>query len=227
MGLECGVGEGEDVGVSVEFVREVNNGDEDHDGEHGVLDDGDDGGRAQAAGVGVGGEDDEGRGEGPLTMNAEGGDDDAHADELQCDVRHEGEDAGEGDGDGERAEVVTAADEVCKGDVAVAMADGPKARQDEHHVGVDKDCVGDGEKAVGAGTIKRGGDGDDSVGGVEIATEEEPGDPGTEAATCEAPFFQRMHAIGWSTPACGPESGDGDESEEEAEDEKRRGVHGW
>ncbi len=151
-------------------------------------------------------------------MDAHGCDDDAHADELKRDVGHQGEDAGERDGDGEPAVAVTAVDEVREGYVAVAVADCPEARQDEHHVGVGDDGVGHGEEAHCACAVESCGDGDDGVGGVEVAADEEPGDPGAEAAAGEAPFFERAHACLRSSPACGPESGNGYEEKEKTED---------
>ena len=88
----------EDAGVAAEFVWQVDDGGEDHDVEHDVLDDGNDGGGSETRRPGVGGEDDERGGQGPLAVDAEGGDDDADAYELQGDIRHECEDAGERDG---------------------------------------------------------------------------------------------------------------------------------
>ncbi len=152
------------------------------------------------------------------------GDDDADADQLQRDVGHQGEDAGERDGDGEPAVAVASAHEVGEGDVAVAMADGPQAREDEHHVGIGEDRVGQGEEADRAGAVERRGDGDDGVGGVEIAADQEPGDPGAEAAPGEAPLFKRVHACSGPAPARGPEAGGGDQREEDAEDRQGCGV---
>ena len=109
-------------------------------------------------------------------MEAHRADDDAHAYKLERDVRHEGEDAGEGYGDRQPPIAVAASDEVREGDVAVAMADGPEAREDEHHVRIGDDGVGHGEEAHCACSVERCGNGDDGVGGVEIAADEEPGD---------------------------------------------------
>ena len=158
-------------------------------------------------------------------MEAQRGEDDTDADELQRDVGHEGQDAGEGDGEREGRKAEAAADEVGEGDVAVAVAHGPEAGQDQHHVGVGDDSVGYGEEAVGSGAVEGSGDGDDGVGGVEIAADQEPGDPGAEGPAGEAPFFKRGHARDRASPASGPESGAGDQGEEEAEDDEGLGVH--
>ncbi len=107
----------------------------------------------------------------------------------------------------------------------MAMADGPETGQDEHHVGVGKDGIGDGEEAVGSGAVEGRGDGDDGVCGVEVATEEEPGDPSAEGAAGESPLFERSHAGERATPARGPESGEGNEGKEEAEDGEGEGMH--
>ena len=216
------IGDFEDVRIAAEFVWDVDESGEDHDVEHHVLDDGDDGRGAESAGVGVGGEDDEGCGEGPLAVDTHGSDDDADADQLESDVGHKGENAGECDGDGEPAIAVAAADEVGKGYVTVAVAYCPQAREDHHHVGVGDDGVGDGEESHSTGAVERCRDCDDGVGGVKVASDEEPGDPCAEATASEAPLFEGGHACLGSSPARGPESGEGYEQKEKTEDYQRR-----
>ena len=49
----------EDACVAAELDGDDDESDQDHDVEHEILDNGDDGGSAETAGVGVGGEDDE------------------------------------------------------------------------------------------------------------------------------------------------------------------------
>src|SRR5215469_9963667 len=142
MSGESGVRCFEDVVVSAELDGEDDDGGEDHDVEHEVLDDGDDGGSAEAGGVGVGGEDDEGGGEGPLAVDSHGGDDDADSDELEGDVGHQRENSGERDSYGEPAIAVAPGDEIGEGNVTVAVADSPKTGKDEHHVGVGESGVG-------------------------------------------------------------------------------------
>ena len=185
------IGDLEDACVAAEFVGDVDQRGKDHDVKHDVFDDGDDGGGAEAAGVGVGGEDDEGGCQGPLAVNADGLDDDTDADELERDVGHEGEHARECDGDGEPSIAVAATDEVGEGYVTVPVAYRPEARQDEHHVGISNDSVGNCEEPHGACSVEGCGDCDDGVGGVKVAADEEPGNPGAEAATGEAPLFER------------------------------------
>ena len=148
-------------------------------------------------------------------MDAERGDDLAETDQLQRDVRHGGKDAGEGKGHREGAAAVAAAGEVGQGYVTVTVTDIPEARQHEHHVGIEQDAVGDGEKAGGSGAVERGGDGDDGVSGVKIAADKEPGDQGSEAAPRQPPFFETVE-VG-ALPVRGEESGNRDQQKTDAE----------
>ena len=214
----------EDVGVAAYLQRQPDDGRDHHDIEHDVLDDGNNRGGAQSARIGVGGQDDEGERQRPLAMQSERGQYHADADQLQRDVGHGREDAGERDGDGQRAPAVAAPDEVREGDIAVAAADVPKPRQHHQHVGVSEDRVGQREEAVGAGAVQRGRHGDDGVGRVGVAADQEPGDPRAEGASGEAPLFERVH-VERAPPARGPEAGERDESEEQAEDDEGGGVH--
>ena len=59
---------------------------------------------------------------------------------------------------------------------------------------IDHDGVRHGEEADRAGAEHQGGHGDEGVGGVEIAAEQEPGDEGAEAAAAEAPFMQQVRS---------------------------------
>ena len=144
-------------------------------------------------------------------------DDDLHADELQRDVGHDGEHAGDGDGEFERAGAVAAMDDVGRRDVAVLGGNGPELGHDGEDDGIDDDRVGQGEEAVGADGIDQGRHGDDGIGGVEVAADEEPGDPGAELAPAEAPFVE-MGEGGGAAPAGGDEAHGADKDEEEDED---------
>ena len=201
------VGDSENVGVAAELHGQPDDCHQHHDPEHDILDDGNDGGRAQTARVGVGGQDDEGCGQRPLAMEPEGGEHDADADQLQRDIGHEGEDAGEGDGHRERPVAVASADEIGEGDIAVPVADGPEPGQHEQHVRVGDDRVRQGEEAVRSRAVEGRGYGDDGVGGVGIAADQEPRHPSAEAASGEAPLFERMHPGGGSAPARGEKAG--------------------
>ena len=91
-----------------------------------VLDDGDRRRRAQSAGVGEGGEDDEGDDQRQVAdqafaRDAQSADHDLNADELQRDVGHGRDDAGDGDGKRQPAVAEAAAHEIPGGDVAVLM----------------------------------------------------------------------------------------------------------
>src|SRR5271165_6936787 len=125
VGGERGSRRREDVRVTAEFCRKNDDRGKDHDVEHDIFDDGDGGGGAQAARVGVGGQNHKGNNQRHLPMDAERGDDLAHADQLQGNVGHGGEDSGEGKRHREGAAAMAAAGEVGEGYVTVTVTDMP------------------------------------------------------------------------------------------------------
>ena len=215
----------EDAVPATQLSGQVDDRHEDHDVDQRVLDEGDQRGRAQARGVGVGREHAEGDEQGQVTdqpaalLHADAHDleHDLDADELQRDVGHRREDAGEGDREGEAAAVVAPLHEVGRGDVAVAVRDRPEPREEQEDQRVDHDRVGHGEEADRAAGVEQRRDRDEGVGGVEVAADEEPGDEGAEPATAEAPLVEVVQRLRLA-PASGREAEDGDEQEEEDED---------
>ncbi len=73
-------------------------------------------------------------------------------------------------------------------DVAVLLRDRPQPRQRQVQERIDDDRVGHGEEPVGANGEDDGGNRDDRIGGVEIAPEQEPGDPAAKAPAAKTPF---------------------------------------
>ena len=110
------------------------------------------------------------------------------ADELERDVRHRGEDAGDRDRQRQALGAEAAADEVRGGDVAVLVRDRPQPRQEGEDQRVDEDRVRHREEAGRARRVDRRRDGDEGVRGVEVAAEQEPGDPGAEATGRPGPI---------------------------------------
>src|SRR5207245_3633908 len=104
--------------------------------------------------------------------------------------RHRREDAGQGNGERERAAPESAAHEVRAGDVPVLARHVPKARHHHEYERVLDDGVGQREEAERALPEYERGHGDESVRGVEIAAEQEPGDEGAETAAGESPFVK-------------------------------------
>ena len=76
------------------------------------------------------------------------------------------------------------------GDVAALMRDRPQPGKDDVEDRIDQDRVRHGEEAHRAFAEHQRRDGDEGVGGVEIAAEQEPGDDGAEAPAAEPPFMQ-------------------------------------
>ncbi len=98
-----------------------------------------------------------------------------------------------------------------------SLRDRPQPRKDEIEEGIDEDRVGDGEEAKSAGSEHERRHGDEGIGRVEIAAEQEPGDDRAEAATAEAPFVQLIE-IGLA-PVRGDEAEPRHEQEQNDEDD--------
>src|SRR3954469_2158770 len=117
--VELGVRRAEDVAPAAQFVRDVDDRDDDHDVDERVLDERDEGGCAQAGLVGVGGQDAERDDQRPVALDAHGLQRRLDADELQRDVGHGRHDAGDRDQQGEGGGPVPGPDEVARGDEPV------------------------------------------------------------------------------------------------------------
>jgi hypothetical protein len=143
------------------------------------------------------------------------------ADELQRDVGHRGQDAGDRDREPEPAAAEPALHEVGRRDVAVAVRDRPQPWHEHEDDRIDDDRVRHREEAADrAGREHRRGHGHERVGGVEVAAEQEPGDEGAEAAAAKAPLVEAGEA-GRPPPPGRGEADDGDEDEEDQDDRQR------
>ncbi|MGF6233510.1 hypothetical protein QFZ27_007465 [Inquilinus ginsengisoli] len=223
LGLEGVVGRLEHGAVAAQLPRDQRHRGQHRDVDHDVLDEGDQGRRPQARGIGVERQDDEGDRQRQLAGQPQRLDHRGHADQLQRDVGHHGEDAGDGDRQLQPARAVLAEHHVAGGDVAMLLRPLPQLRHHQEDEGIDDDGVGQGEEAVGADGVDQRRHRDHGVGGVEIAADQEPGDPGAELAAAQPPFVdmgQRLAAL----PAGGHEAHDGDQDEKEGEDRERDDV---
>ena len=178
---------------AAELVGNDNHGGDDENIDHRVFDERDHRWRAQAALVGEERENHEGDGDrrmrhDPLAVEAERQNDLLEADELQRDIGHRRQNAGRRNRKLQPFVAVAAKHKIGGGDVAVFLRDRPQARQGQVEERIDDDRVGHGEEAVGANGEDDRGNRDDRVGGVEIAPEQEPGDPAAKAPASEAPF---------------------------------------
>ena len=118
--------------------------------------------------------------------------------------------------------VEAVAHEVRRRHVAALARDRPEPRKDQIEERIDKDRVGDGEEAHGAGAEHERRHGDERVGGIEVAAEQEPGDDRAEAPTAEAPFMQLVE-IGFA-PMRRDEAEPAHEQEQDDEDDGGRDV---
>ena len=191
----------EDVPPAAQPGRDVEHRHEDEHVDERVLDERDRGRRAQPGDVGEDRqhqERDEQRqvldvGVGGAGVDPHDGEHRLDADELQRDVRHQRQDAGEGHGQRQPAGAVPAPDEVAGRDVVVHPADRPQPGQEDERDRVRHDRVGDREEADRARAEHQRGHGDERVGGVEVAAEQEPRDERAEAAARQSPLVQVRH----------------------------------
>ena len=221
----------EDVAPAAEPGRDVEDRHDDEHVDQRVLDERDQRRRAQPGDVGVDRQHHE-RDEQRQVLDVgvgRGGADPHHgqhrldADELQRDVRHQRQDAGEGHGERQAARAVPAADEVGGRDVVVHPADRPQPGQEDERDRERHDRVGDREEADRARAEHQRGHGDERVGGVEVAAEQEPGDERAEAAARRGPTR--------SGAACPPRAASGrrrsrpgDDDEQDEDDREHDGV---
>ena len=186
-----------------------------------VLDDGDRCGRTQPAGIGESREDQEGEDQRHVADiagagNSHRGDDHLQADQLQRDVGHGGDDAGDRHRQRQPAVAETAAHEVRRRDVVVLVTDMPEPRKHQEQDRIDHDRVGHGEERHRAGAERERRDGDEGVGRIEIAADQEPGDDRAEPPAAEPPFVQLVEVA--LAPAGGGKAEPGDEGEQHDKD---------
>ena len=218
----------EDLAEAAELDGDHDDGDEGGDVDQDVLDDRDRCRRTQSAGVGEGRQHRErdqqrqiGGEAGP--GDAERADHHLDADELQRDVRHGRDDAGQRDGQRQPAIAVAATHEVAGGDVAALVAHVPQARKDQEQDGIDDDGVRDGEEGQRAGAEGQRRNRDERVRGVQIAADQEPGDDGAEAPAAESPFVQLVEIA--LAPVGRGKPQPGNEGEQQYENAERHPVH--
>jgi hypothetical protein len=119
-------------------------------------------------------------------------DHDLQANELQRDIRHGRNNAGNRHRERQPAIAESAAHEVGRRDVIVLVADIPQAREHEKQNGINHDGIRHCEERDGPGPESERRDGDESVSRIQIAADEEPGDKSAETAAAEAPFVQKV-----------------------------------
>ncbi len=234
--LAPGVGEqqfrrrhrGENLAEAAHLDRDDNDGGERGDVDQNVLDDGDRGGRAQAARIGEGRQDNEGDGERHIAHiagagNAHAGDHHLQADQLQGDVGHGRDEAGDRHRQRQPAIAEAAAHEVRRRDVIVLAADVPEPRKHQEQDRIDHDGVRHGEEGDGAGAERQCRHGDEGIGRVEVAADQEPGDDGAETPPAEPPLVQQIEVA--LAPARRGKTEPGDEGEQQDKNDQRRPVH--
>ena len=149
-------------------------------------------------------------------MQAEGAKHHFDAHQLQGDIGQGGEDAGDGHQQCQCRAGIAFAHEVAAGDMAALFGDAPQARERQEHEGKGDEGVGHGKEADGAHAEHQRRHGDEGVGSVEIATQQEPGDEGAEAASAKPPFIQLIK-VG-AAPVGGDEAQHGNQNEQADKD---------
>ena len=217
-----------DMAEAAELDRHHDHRGKGGDVDQNILDDGDRGRCPQPARIGERREDDEGDDQRQVggkagAADAHGADHHLQADQLQRDVRHSGDDAGDGDRQRQPAIAEAAADEIGRRDVIVLVADMPKPRKYQEQDRIDHDRVRHREEGDGAGAEGERRDGDEGVGRVEVAADQEPSDDGAEAPPAQAPFVQLVEIA--LAPMRGGKTQPRDEAEQRYKDDQGSPVH--
>ena len=218
---------GEDFAKAAEFDRHDDHRGESRDVDQNILDDGDRRRRPKPARIGEGRQNDKGNDQRQIgniagAGDAEPADDDLQADQLQGDVGHGRDDAGDGDGERQPAIAEAAAHEIGRGDVVVLVADVPQPREHQEQDRIDHDRVRHREEGDGAGAEGERRHGDEGVGRIEVAADQKPGDDGAEAPAAEPPFVQLVKVA--FAPVRGGKTEPGDEAEQGDKDDQRGPV---
>ncbi len=212
-------------------ARDVEHRDDDRQVDEGVLDERDQGRRAQSGQVGVGRHDPESddqrqvpdHGVARGAAYAHHGEHRFDAHELQRDVGHGGQDPGHRHGEPEALRAVPAPDELAGGDVATRAGDRPEPRREDEHDREDHDRVCQCVEPRGPGGIDQRGHGDEGVGGVDVAAEQEPADERAESAAGQTPLVQ-LHRVLGRPPSGRGEADEGDDQERGEDDDERDRV---
>jgi hypothetical protein len=136
---------------------------------------------------------------------------------LQRDIGHGRDHAGDRDSQLQPARIVGAMHHIGRGDVAIGVRNLPQHRHHCKYEGIDDDGVGQREEAIGANRIDQRRHRNYSIGGVEIAADQEPGDPGAELTAAQSPFVE-VFTDGTRFPARGEKAHHGHERKKEDED---------
>ena len=210
---------GEDVVEATELDRDVDHRDEHDDVDQRVLDERDQRRGAQTGLVRVGREDHEREDQRPFALDAHRPQHRADADELQRDVWHRRDDAGDRDHQRERRRAVAATHEVRRRDVAVLVRHRPQPRRHDERHREDQDRVRDREEAERAHAEQQPRHGHERVRGVQVAADQEPADPAAEVAPAQTPLIEVIERLG-AAPARRHEPHARDEREQRDEDDE-------
>ena len=140
-----------------------------------------------------------------------------HAHQLQRDIGHHRDQSGHGDGQRQAAMAKAPAHKIGGGDVAMLVRHAPQSREGDEHHGIHQGGIGHGKEAGRTGAEHEGRHGDERVGGIEIAPQQEPCDQGAEAAPAQAPFMQLRQVAG--APARPEQAQQGHEHEQAREND--------
>jgi hypothetical protein len=217
------LGGAEDGVEAAELDRDRDDRDDHHDVDQRVLDERDQGRSSQARLVRVGREHREREDDRQVTRQPDRLDHRLDAHELQGDVGHRRDDAGERDRERERRRPMARANEVGRRGHPVPVGDRPDADGGEQNQRVDDDRVGNREEADRAEAEDERRNRDEGVGGVDVAAEQEPRDPAAELAPAETPLVDILERSR-AAPAHRGEPDERNEEEQRQDDRKLEPV---
>src|SRR5690606_18221092 len=119
-----------------------------------------------------------------------------NAHQLQRDVRHGGQNAGQRHRQRQRTRAVATTHEVSRCDIAVAITHRPQACHVDEDYRIKHDGVGNGEETADSAQGEEGGGHDhDRVRAVAVTAAQEPGYPVAEGTATETPFIKAFEVL--------------------------------
>ena len=223
---------GEDLGVTAQLGRNDHDRGQHRDIDQQILHHRDQGGAAQAAGIGENSQHDEGRDQGHIDLaqqrqghgmaEAQGRDHHLHAHQLQRDIGHHRHQPRQGNGQRQPAMAEAAAHEIGGGDIAMGARHRPQPWESHEQHRIHQRRIGHGEESGRPGAEQQRRHRDEGIGGVEIAAQKKPGDQGAEAAPAQAPLRQ-LRQVGMA-PARTEQAQERHEHEQDQEHDQRHGT---
>src|SRR5579875_3144363 len=198
-----------DIAEAAKVDRNIDDRHKEYDKDHGILHQGDHSWCAQATGVGIGSQDDKSNEQRYIqlepaerkrdrdTQSRQGNLDAKH---LQRDVRQGSHNPGDRHYQRKRMAAKAALHKISRGHIPMLFTHGPEAGNEYIDNRINEDCIRNGEPTTQRAQAKHSrGHRNKSIGGIQVTTQEEPGNEGSKTTACQSPLVQFVQVS--TTPA--------------------------